>query len=66
MPNVIPEYLTAYCVVNLGDYFKNKNNITASVEQTIHKFKIFNTRLIISGYMDVLQEYRLTPHLILA
>jgi len=31
---------------------KNKN-INAIEEQTIHKFKIFNTRLIISGFIAV-------------
>lgn len=39
--------------------------MTASDEQTIHKLKIFNTRLIISGFIEVFQEYRLT-HMILA
>jgi len=48
------EYAATLCE-NLGIIKKTKQNksINAIEEQTIHEFKIFNTRLIISGFIAV-------------
>lgn len=51
--------LQGYSVTLCGDFGiikkkkQNNKNINAIEEQTIHKFKIFNTRLIISGFIAV-------------
>lgn len=45
-------------VENLGIITKTKQNknINAVEEQTIHELKIFNTRLVISGFIAVSKD----------
>lgn len=45
---------------DIGIILKNRNNITAYIEKTIHKFKTFNAPFIISGFIAVFLENCLT------